>query len=166
MIPITVPPLRERPEDIPLLVEHFAARLAGETGLSPRRPEACAGSPPRPSSALVRHPFPGNVRELRNLVERLLIMTPAERIDAEHVLAVLPPSEPPGAGRPAQEPENGRLAEAVRRFEQQRIEAALAATGGSMTEAAARLGLERSHLYKKMKKLGVNPPADRARESA
>jgi two-component system nitrogen regulation response regulator NtrX len=167
VIPITVPPLRGRPEDIPLLVEHFAARLAGETGLSPRRPGSVRRFTAAALERLVRHPFPGNVRELRNLVERLLIMTPAERIDAEHVLAVLPPSEPPGAEAASpREPENGRLAEAVRRFEQQRIEAALAATGGSMTEAAARLGLERSHLYKKMKKLGVNPPADRARESA
>jgi two-component system nitrogen regulation response regulator NtrX len=160
VIPITVPPLRERPEDIPLLVEHFAARLAGETGPSPGRP----GSQRRFTAAaldrLARHPFPGNVRELRNLVERLLIMTPAGSIDAEHVRAVLPPSEPPAtAATGPREPDNGRLADAVRRFEQQRIEAALAATGGSMTEAAARLGLERSHLYKKMKRLGVSPPS-------
>jgi two-component system nitrogen regulation response regulator NtrX len=164
VIPITVPPLRERPEDIPILVEHFAARLAGETAPDP--PARRSGVPRRFTAGalerLAQHRFPGNVRELRNLVERLLIMTPAGPIEARHVRAVLPQAEAP---RPATA-DNGRLADDVRRFEQQRIEAALAATGGSMTEAAARLGLERSHLYKKMRRLGIRSPADRERESA
>jgi two-component system nitrogen regulation response regulator NtrX len=141
VIPITVPPLRERPEDIPLLVEHFAARLAGETGGRPRAFAAAA------LDRLRAHAFPGNVRELRNLVERLLIMTPAGVIGAEQVRAVLP-------ARGGPPPEAARLADAVRAFERQRIEEALAACAGNVTQAAARLGLERSHLYKKMRKLG------------
>jgi two-component system nitrogen regulation response regulator NtrX len=142
VVPMTVPPLRERPEDIPLLVEHFAAQLAKETGGKPRKFSAGA------VELLQRHPFPGNVRELRNLVERLLIMTPGASIGPEQVRAVLPPMAS-AAG------DGTRLSEAVRDFERRQIEAALQAAGGSMTRAAARLGLERSHLYKKMKKLGV-----------
>ena len=143
VIPIDVPPLRERSEDVPLLVEHFGARLAQETG---RRPQPFA---PGALEALRRHPFPGNVRELRNLVERLVIMNPGAKIGAEQVRAVLP-----GAGSTwaaAAVP----LVDAVRDFERVQIEAALAAEGGHMTRAAARLGLERSHLYKKMNQLGM-----------
>ena len=88
------------------------------------------------------------MRELRNLVERLVIMNPGERIGAEQVRAALP------AG-PAAPAEAGKLVAAVRNFERAQIEAALAAEGGHVTRAAARLGLERSHLYKKMKQLGV-----------
>jgi two-component system nitrogen regulation response regulator NtrX len=149
VIPIDVPPLRERPEDVPLLVEHFAARLAGETG---RRPQAFA---PGALEALRRHPFPGNVRELRNLVERLLIMNPGATIGAEQVRAVLPGAGAPGSGGAAAAAEPATLAEAVREFERRHVEAALAAEGGHMTRAAARLGLERSHLYKKLRQLGL-----------
>jgi DNA-binding NtrC family response regulator len=141
VIPIDVPPLRERAEDVPLLVGHFAARLAQETGLRPQAFGAGA------LEALRHYAFPGNVRELRNLVERLLIMNPGATIGAEQVRAVLP-----GASAPA---EPATLADAVRDFERRQVEAALAAEGGHMTRAAARLGLERSHLYKKMRQLGL-----------
>jgi len=144
VIPITVPPLRERSEDIALLVEHFAAQLARETARRPRvfTPEALA---------LLRGlSFPGNVRELRNLVERLVIMSPGAGIGAEEVRAVLPPVD----AAPATP---GRLGDAVREFEKRQIEVALQAEGGNVTRAATRLGLERSHLYKKMRKLGWQP---------
>ncbi|HKQ20077.1 MAG TPA: sigma-54 dependent transcriptional regulator [Candidatus Eisenbacteria bacterium] len=144
VIPIAVPPLRERAEDIPLLVEHFAAQISKETGGRPRK------LAPAALDLLRRYPFPGNVRELRNVVERLLIMTPGVVIGPEHVLAVLPQGAAAADGVT-------RLSDAVREFERREIEAALLATGGSMTKAAARLGLERSHLYKKMKKLGWRP---------
>ena len=142
VIPIVVPPLRERTEDLALLVEHFAERLAREAGRAPRRFSAAA------LEVLRRHPFPGNVRELRNLVERLLIMTPGEGVGPDAVRAALPPAESAST-------EAGKLGAAVRAFERRQIEAALAAEGGSMTRAAGRLGLERSHLYKKMRKLGL-----------
>jgi len=146
VIPITVPPLRERAEDIPLLVEHFAARLSREAG--GRRRRFAAGA----VELLRRYSFPGNVRELRNLVERLIIMTPGGSIGPEQVRAVLP-ADPEETAKPR------RLSEAVQEFERKQIEAALLAEGGSMTRAASRLGLERSHLYKKMKKLGWKPDA-------
>ena len=138
VIPIIVPPLRDRPEDIPILVEHFAATLFA--GTKPKRftPEALA--------LLERYPFPGNVRELRNLVERLIIMTKGNAIRAEDVKPIFPVTPTPASQR---------LSDAVDAFERTQIEEALKAEGGSMTRAAQRLGLERSHLYKKMKKLGL-----------
>jgi DNA-binding NtrC family response regulator len=145
VIPIDVPPLRERAEDVPLLVAHFAGRLARETG---RRPQAFTAAA---LEALARHRFPGNIRELRNLVERLLIMNPGRAIGAEQVHAVLPGA----ASASAPELAAGTLVDAVHEFERGTIEAALAAEGGHMTRAAARLGLERSHLYKKMRQLGM-----------
>jgi two-component system nitrogen regulation response regulator NtrX len=152
VIPIRVPPLRDRPEDIPLLVESFAARIAKEAGVKPRTFTAAA------IDALARYPFPGNVRELRNIVERLMIMAPGGTVGAEPVRGILPSAEgaagagaPPGTGGGSA---GGRLADLVREFERSAIEAAIAAEGGNVTKAAARLGLERSHLYKKMKKQG------------
>jgi two-component system nitrogen regulation response regulator NtrX len=142
VIPIDVPPLRERREDVPLLVAHFAERLARETG---RKPQPFTDAA---LEGLSRYAFPGNVRELRNLVERLLIMNPGRPIGAEQVRAVLP-----GVAAPAAASET--LVEAVHGFERATIEAALAAEGGHMTRAAARLGLERSHLYKKIRQLGL-----------
>jgi len=143
VIPIAVPALRERPEDIPLLLEHFATKIARETSGKQKR------FTPGALELLRRYPFPGNVRELRNLVERLIIMTPGASVDHEQVHAVLPRAELATAERP-------RLSDAVREFEKRQIEAALLAEG-TMTKAATRLGLERSHLYKKMKRLGWRP---------
>ena len=152
VVPIMVPPLRERAEDVPLLVERFATETAAEAGVKAR------AFAPAALLALGRYRYPGNVRELRNIVERLLIMAPGERVEVDAVRSILPrePEETgasDGAGA-------GRLADRVRDFERNAIEAALAAEGGSMTRAAARLGLERSHLYKKMKKLGWSPDED------
>jgi two-component system nitrogen regulation response regulator NtrX len=144
VIPITVPPLRSRPEDIPLLIEHFAIRVGIETGGKPRKFAAPA------VELLSRYAYPGNVRELRNLVERLIIMSDGAVIGREQVRAMLPGIEVAGAGPK-------RLAEAVQEFERRQIEAALLAAGGNVTMAATQLGLERSHLYKKMKKLGWRP---------
>jgi len=144
VVPIAVPPLRSRREDIALLIDHFAAQLAKEAGVKPRTftDEAI--------DLLTCYAFPGNVRELSNLVERLTIMAPGPRIGREQVAAVLPQAESAPAN-------TARLADAMRTFERSQIEAALEHAGGSMTEAAARLGLERSHLYKKVKKLGLDP---------
>jgi two-component system nitrogen regulation response regulator NtrX len=144
VIPIAVPALRERPEDIPLLVRHFTERAVREGGIKPREftKEAL--------ERIQRHAFPGNVRELNNLVERLLVTSAAGSIGLKQVREVLPPLE----RAPAR---TGRLSEAVQEFERKEIESALQEAKGNMTQAAARLGLERSHLYKKMKKLGLRP---------
>ena len=145
VIPIRVPALRERAEDIPELVEHLLGRFARETG--------CRAPMFTPSAfeSLRRHTFPGNVRELKNLVERVVIMNPGGRIGPEQVAAVLSGRARTAAGGEGHGP--ALLNEAVREFERRHIEAALAAEGGNMTRAAARLGLERSHLYKKMRQL-------------
>ena len=170
VIPIRVPALRERLEDLPALVQHFLDQLAREIGRrAPTFSDAAL-------DALARHPFPGNVRELKNLVERLVIMNPGARIGPGHVAAVLPTmplTEPAGAAAaeataslgapappgalapPAADGSSAPLADAVREFERRHIEAALAAEHGNMTRAAARLGLERSHLYKKLRQLGM-----------
>jgi len=146
VVPITVPPLRERSDDIPLLVHSFTGSLAKEAGVKARAfaPEAL--------EALRSYTFPGNVRELRNIVERLLIMTRGSVIGHSEIAAVLPSTAS------AKSAPLARLSDAVREFERGAIDAALTAEGGSMTRAAARLGLERSHLYKKMKKLGWRLP--------
>jgi two-component system nitrogen regulation response regulator NtrX len=147
VIPLHVPALRERMDDLPLLVEHFLGDLARETG---RRAPAftTAGL-----QALARHDFPGNVRELKNLVERLVIMNPGVRIGPEQVAAALPRALTPAPAGEGSGP--APLADAVREFERRHIEGALAAEGGNMTRAAVRLGLERSHLYKKLRQLGM-----------
>jgi two-component system nitrogen regulation response regulator NtrX len=144
VVPITVPPLRDRVEDIPLLVDHFIAAISKESGGKPRK------FSPAALELLQRYGFPGNVRELRNIVERLWIMTRGTSIGPEQVHAVLPLTD--GAAS-----RGVRLSDAVRDFERKEIEASLLAAGGSMTKAASLLGLERSHLYKKMKKLGWKP---------
>jgi two-component system nitrogen regulation response regulator NtrX len=141
VIPIQVPALRDRSGDIPALVGHFSRLIAREVG----RPAAFTREA---LERLARHPFPGNVRELRNLVERLVVMNPGQAIGAEAVRAVLPEESSASAG-------GSHLADAVRRFERAEIERALEAEGGNVTRAASRLGLERSHLYKKMKQLGM-----------
>ena len=144
VVPITVPPLRDRSEDVPLLVEHFVATLTKETGGKPK------SFSPAAVDLLRRYGFPGNVRELRNLVERLWIMTRGPSIGSEQVHQVLP--QPDRA-----EARAAKLGDAVREFERKQIEGALLDAGGNMTKAALSLGLERSHLYKKMKKLGCRP---------
>ena len=116
VVPITVPPLRERAEDIPLLVEHFGAQIAKETGGKPRT------FSPGALDLLQRYSFPGNVRELRNLVERLWIMTRGASIGPEQVHAVLPRAEGAAA-------HSARLSDSVREFERKEIEAALLAAG-------------------------------------
>jgi two-component system, NtrC family, nitrogen regulation response regulator NtrX len=147
VIPLHVPALRERRDDLPQLVQHFLETLARETG---RRVPEFTGSA---LQALAHYDFPGNVRELRNLVERLVIMNPGARIGAEQVGAALPRVSPVAATEDGAGP--SALADAVRDFERRHIEAALAAEAGNMTRAAARLGLERSHLYKKLRQLGM-----------
>jgi two-component system nitrogen regulation response regulator NtrX len=141
VVPMRVPPLRERPEDIPALVAHFVAEIARDMGEGPRSFSRAA------VEQLLHHPFQGNVRELRNLVERLILMCPGTTISPEHVRSVLP--------RPDSGMVGVRLSDAMRDFERRQIEAALETAGGNVTMAASQLGLERSHLYKKMRKLGV-----------
>ncbi len=148
VIPIFVPPLRDRETDIPLLAAHFMAELAREYGRRPKRLDAAA------SVGLRSYRWPGNVRELRNVVERLMIMVPGEAITMED-LAFLDPSAVSDLG-PAELPAL-TLHDARDRFERDYILRALAAQQGNMSRTAEALGVERSNLYRKMRAFGIVP---------
>lgn len=161
VIPISVPPLRDRADDIALLAEHFMATLAGEYGRRPKRFSTAA------LTRLRDYRWPGNVRELRNVVERLLIMVGADTVEAgdiglpvdgESAAVGLPEPVTPGAGR--------TLAEARERFERDYILGVIAAHDGNMSRAAEALGVERSNLYKKLRAFGVAPARRDDRDSA
>jgi two-component system nitrogen regulation response regulator NtrX len=152
VIPFHVPPLRERREDVPLLARHFMEVLSAEHG---RRPRAIA---PEALAALSRLPWPGNVRELRNIIERLVIMTPGDTIELRHLPASLLEGLPAGAAPAAEAPAApGTLAEAREDFERRYILAKYRECGGNMSRTAEALGVERSNLYRKMKGYGLLP---------
>jgi two-component system nitrogen regulation response regulator NtrX len=147
VIPFYVPPLRERREDIPLLVNYFLAEFTAAYGRKPKEltPEAYA--------ALQEYSWPGNVRELRNLIERIVIMNPQVRIDVRH-LPLPPARRAPEIDRRIL-PQFASLQEARAAYEREYILKKLEETGGNVTRAAEALGLERSNLYRKMKALGI-----------
>ncbi|HXA07810.1 MAG TPA: sigma-54 dependent transcriptional regulator [Bryobacteraceae bacterium] len=157
VFPISLPPLRERLEDIPVLVGHFARQIADQNGWKTQTfaPEALA--------ALKRYSWPGNVRELRNIVERLLLLS-GEQVDAATVEATLP-HQAVAAGGSSSMPANGSLAERVDAFEREVLLAELKHHSYRMTETAKVLGLERSHLYKKCQALGIDLQAVKKGES-
>ena len=144
VIPFYAPPLRERTEDIPILARHFIAEFIEAYG---KRPKELS---PAAMDVLLRYPWPGNVRELKNLVERLVIMCPAQRLEPHH----LPPEVFRGASRSPQQP-YATLHEARAAYEREFVLRKLEENGWNMTKTATALGLERSHLYRKMKSLGI-----------
>ena len=152
VVPIFVPPLRDRQEDIPLLADHFMAMLAKEYGRRPKTFE------PDAMAALQQYPWPGNVRELRNLVERLMIMVPGDRVLARDIsfLDVGAISTSDTNSRPAAP--IGPLHDARDQFERDYILRALAAQQGNISRTAEMLGIERSNLYRKMRGFGIVPP--------
>ena len=153
VVPLVAPPLRDRKEDIPLLVDHFLDELS-EHGNRFRLAEAALG-------LLLQHPFPGNVRELRNLVERLTILAAELTISADEVREALPDVKTVRSGY-----ERGvALRDLVAAAERDIVLAALQAHDYHIAETARELGLERSHLYKKMRALGIQPKHDEAEES-
>ncbi len=146
VIPIGVPPLRQRKEDIPLLVEHFIKLFSGENGKRPKTISVEA------LAYFLSYDWPGNVRELRNMVERLVIMAPHDVIGPEDLP---PPLRPREAG---EEPQKERtLKEARESFERAYILAELRVLDWNMTRTAEKLGIERSHLYRKLKAYGITP---------
>jgi two-component system nitrogen regulation response regulator NtrX len=144
VIPVSVPPLRERTEDVPILADHFLGEYSAAYGRRPKELSAAA------LSVLMRYPWPGNVRELKNVIERLVIMCPQETIEPQH----LPPELFRGAPREPQAVET--LQEARSAYEREFILRKLEENQWNMTRTAAALGLERSHLYRKMKNLGIS----------
>jgi two-component system nitrogen regulation response regulator NtrX len=147
VIPFVVPPLRERLRDIPTLANHFLHEFSVEYGKKIRELSDAA------MDVLLRYPWPGNVRELRNLVERLVIVCPQARIEPHH----LPPELFRGAAESPQQPYN-TLHEARSAYEREFILRKLQEHRWNMTQTATALGLERSHLYRKMKSLGIAAP--------
>jgi len=147
VIPIAVPPLRNRTEDIPLLIQTFLKGFAEEGGCGKKTvtPEAV--------DFLKNYPWPGNVRELKNLVERLAIMTASDVVDAQDI----PPSYKAGRARMTDQEflEEDSLKEARKAFEKAFVLQKLAENDNNISQTAEAIGIERSHLYKKLKAFDI-----------
>jgi len=157
VFPLTLPPLRERRDDIPGLVAHFAAQVCAQNGWKP------IAFFPGAIDRLSRHSWPGNVRELRNVVERLMLLATDDGVTAETVGLVLPDA---GGTALSNGFGSGPLAERVQGFERETILAELKRAGYQITRAAKALGLERSHLYKKAEQLGIDIQKQRREDEA
>jgi two-component system nitrogen regulation response regulator NtrX len=144
VFPMTLPPLRDRSDDIPLLVDYFAKAVAEQNDWKAREITSDA------YAELQRYSWPGNVRELRNVVERLLLLAD-DRVDLGTVRQALPLSEPGSTPAAA----SGTLGERMDAYEREVIVAELKKHAYKMTDTARALGLERSHLYKKCQQLGI-----------
>jgi two-component system nitrogen regulation response regulator NtrX len=153
VVPLRVPALRERREDIPVLVENFMSRSAELAGLPPRQLAEDA------MAVLQTYDWPGNVRQLRNAVDWILIMVPGEAGDPVHA-AMLPPdigSIAPAVSRDRESQEIMALPlrEAREIFERQYLEAQVTRFGGNISRTAAFIGMERSALHRKLRSLGL-----------
>jgi two-component system, NtrC family, nitrogen regulation response regulator NtrX len=148
VFPIALPPLRDRKEDIPLLVDFFARSVAEQNEWAMREIGADA------YAELERYAWPGNVRELRNVVERLLLLAD-DRVDRATVRLALPASAPGYSASAA----TGSLSDQMETHERELILAELKKHNFKMTDTARALGLERSHLYKKCQQLGIEHKA-------
>ena len=152
VFPLTLPPLRERPEDFPGLVAHFARQVAAQNGWKEKIfTEEALGE-------LRKYGWTGNVRELRNVVERLILLASDENVAAADVRLILPTSDSLSGGPSASSAGNatGTLAERTEAFEREVMLAEIRRHNFHMTNVARALGLERSHLYKKCQQLGID----------
>jgi two-component system nitrogen regulation response regulator NtrX len=150
VIPFELPPLRERVEDIPLLVDHFNRKFSLAYGREPK------GFEPDSVEALSSYSWPGNVRELRNTVERVCIMHPHVKVGADD-LPVLGGEEPPAA-----QSRFSTFRDASEAHQRDFIRSKLAEAEGNVSRAAELMGMDRSHLYRRMKALGINVREERA----
>ena len=152
VIPLAIPPLRERPDDIPALVRHFSQVHRGRTGqpLTSWSTDAL--------DTLARHRWPGNVRELANIVERLAILHPGREVTSDDIREVLP-GAPTRLADPAPLPNaavlDASLTDTLDEYERVLITRALSVAGGNIAEAARRLQTDRPNLYRRMKRLGI-----------
>jgi two-component system, NtrC family, nitrogen regulation response regulator NtrX len=155
VFPITLPPLRQRREDIPALIVHFAKQVCAQNNWRSVKfsDEAI--------SALQDYSWPGNIRELRNMVERLMLLNSGDQVGIETVRLVLGPTDVAAKVR-----SSGTLAEQVEGFEREVILSELKQAGFHMTNAAKKLGLERSNLYKKAEQLGIDIRKQRREDEA
>ena len=159
VFPLVLPPLRERRDDIPLLIEHFASQVSAQNGWKP------VPFTPEASEALQSHPWPGNVRELRNMVERLMLLASDGQVDLATVELALPKTSA-GETSSIHGISSGALADRVQSFEREVILAELKRSAHNVSLAAKSLGLERSHLYKKAEQLGIDLRALRREQGA
>ena len=151
VFPLLLPPLRERPEDFPALVEHFARQVAAQNGWKEKTFANDA------IAELRRYSWPGNVRELRNIVERLVLLATDDAISPAEVCMVLPgSSEVSTSLTSSSSSASGTLAERTELFEKEVLVAEIRRHNFHMTNVARALGLERSHLYKKCQQLGID----------
>lgn len=162
VFPLTVPPLRERTEDIPEMIAFFSERMIREQGLRPIR------FSPDAMRLLKSYAWPGNVRELKNFVERLFILYPGREVTG----AMLPPEYQAVRQRPPLQlqplPDEARdvtdFKEARSRFEEVFLRHHLAAVDGSVSRLAERIGLERTYLYRKLKTHGIGVDEERIKK--
>lgn len=155
VVTVELPPLRARGQDILLLAEHFLEDFSKRA----RRPKPQLTESAR--QRLLAHPWPGNVRELRNLMERLAYLSASDRIEAAELEMILTPRRIPAPYLYESKP----LSEATDAFQADYIRRAIQQAQGNMSEAAARLGLHRSNLYRKMRQLGMKAPQALAENS-
>ncbi|HEX4541583.1 MAG TPA: sigma-54 dependent transcriptional regulator [Candidatus Acidoferrum sp.] len=152
VFPLALPPLRDRPEDFPALVAHFARQVAAQNGWKEKvfAEDAIA--------ELRKYPWPGNVRELRNVVERLVLLSSEDSVTASDVRLVLPDSSSltSSTSLTSSASNSGTLAERTEAFEREVMLAEIRRHNFHMTNVARALGLERSHLYKKCQQLGID----------
>jgi two-component system nitrogen regulation response regulator NtrX len=154
VIPLHIPPLRERKEDIPLLADYFLKTLSEEQGIKPK------GMAAEAVEVLMRYDWPGNVRELRNLVERLMIMVPHAKITVDDVALFLE-DQLPFHGSPGRDVfSHNTLREARAAFEREFILRKLKEHNGNISKAASELKIDRTYLHRKMKYLGIEPPSE------
>jgi two-component system, NtrC family, nitrogen regulation response regulator NtrX len=153
-LPLSLPPLRERRDDIPALIAHFASQVCAQNSWKPMT------FTPQAVEALQEYSWPGNVRELRNMVERLMLLAPGNEVDAQTVGSILAPS----ADGVSASLGSGTLSDRVENFEREVILAELKRSNFHMTNTARVLGLERSHLYKKAEQLRIDIRKQRREE--
>jgi two-component system nitrogen regulation response regulator NtrX len=151
VIPVHVPPLRERKDDIPVLVEHFVRQFSADNNF---RPKTFA---PEAMETLRRHPWRGNVRELKNTIERLLIMTESDLIKPEHLEGVL--RRPPEGASPTPDTA-GSLKDFKESSERAFIVDKLRENRWNISATAAAIGTPRSNLYKKLEQYGISQEKD------
>ena len=156
VVRLDLPPLRQRPDDLPLLVAHFLDKYAAEVGRPAPKMSRQA------LRAIYQHTWPGNVRELENALERAVIMAGDEILPSDLPLAMMPEREDSGMGVPG----GLTITEAVEELERRMIQKALGAAGGVQAHAAEALGITKSNLAYKMKKYGISPPEAGGAEAA
>ena len=149
VFPVTLPPLRDRRDDIPVLVEHFQKQIARQNNWKPAEFTAEA------VDELQRYGWPGNVRELRNMIERLLLLATNNQVDLNTVRMAMPMGSQPSSASPMSNGQ-GPLSERMDEVERRIILGELERQQNHITNTAKALGLERSHLYKKCQHLGID----------